>query len=293
MGFQSEVDSIASVRQVRAILKRAGRRPAPHLGQYFLVNQKVARKLILSEDVLVRKNDVVIEPGAGIGCLSFHIAAEAKKVFAVEIDGKLCEVLSELVRDLGFKNIEIINKDILDIDPTILGCNHLGYKVIGSLPYNLSKKIIRKFLEAKVKPSVMSVLIQKEVAMEYVSRVPGNTFLAEWTRVFSEARYIETIKKLAFYPVPPVDGAIVVFKILRYPIVPEEQVQSYIKFLRAGFSAKRKTLPNILSSKMKINKKKLLEVFLKVGIDPNVRPQEVTTEKWLKLWSEISAKFRT
>jgi len=284
MGFQSELDSIASVSQVRALLKRAGVHPLKSLGQTFLCNRSIVERLVSSAGI--NNNDIVLDVGAGIGSVTFHVSKMAKKVYSVEIDKKLANILATLIEEFGIENVEVLNTDILSLRLEELGVLNLGYKVVGSLPYYISKKIIRKFLCGKIKPSIMAVIVQKEVAKQYVSDVPKNSFLSESARVVAKVKYIQTVFKKAFYPIPPVDGAILRFEIFPKTLLNEGDLSKYIRFLRVGFSAPRKTLLNNLKS-LRYKRDFLIKIFKKLKIDCHVRPQNVSTEQWINIWKEF------
>lgn len=273
---------ITSRKKITALIKHAGIRPKREFGQNYLVNASVAERLVKSGGI--NKDDIVVEPGAGIGALSFHIAASAQKVLCVEIDKKAVETLKELTKGLGYKNIEVVHQDILSFSPDDHGLK--DYKVVGSLPYDLAKKIIRKFIEEEnIKPAIMSVLIQKEVAKEYVAKPPSTTFLAQYAQIHSEVDFIQNVTKQAFYPVPPVDGGILQFKLRNKPIVTDDE--KYRGFLKTAFSSKRTTLLNTLSNQLKIEKKKLGKIFEKKNIALSARPQELDTKSWIALFNAI------
>ena len=275
---------ITDNKTMRAVLKHAGISPRKQLGQNFLVNTSVAETIVKSAEVC--SDDVVVEPGAGIGALTFHIAAKAEKVIAVEIEERLCKTLVELADGFGVKNIEIANKDVLAFDPAEHGLKNQKYKVVGSLPYGLSKKIIRKFVEKEsVRPSTISVLIQREVAKEYVARPPNTTFLAQYAQIYAEPKYVQTVTKRAFYPVPPVDGGILILKVREKLLV--DDADQYRSFLKICFTAKRRTLLNTLSKQLKIDKDVGRDAFAGIGIGEMARPQEVSTEQWVHLWKSL------
>lgn len=298
--MQLAMPTITDTKTIRALCKRAGLRLSRELGQNYLCNSSVAERLVASGEVT--KDDIVVEPGAGIGALTFHIAQVARKVICVELDKKAAKILKELADGLGYKNIEIINQDILAFDPGKYDLKDREYKAVGSLPYDLAKKIIRKFIEQdQNRPSIVSVLIQREVAKEYVANPPAGAFLARYAEIYTEPKYIQTVTKQAFFPIPPVDGAIIQFKLRDEPIVPVKQVESYRTFLKLCFSAMRKTLLNTLigykppSAEKALTREELTSIFNArpdsvgaVALSPSARPQELTSEQFTSLFARIS-----
>lgn len=298
-----KLPTITDKKTIRAICKRAGLRLRKELGQNYLCNSSVAERIVKAGEV--DSNDIVIEPGAGIGALTFHIAASAKKVIAIEIDRNASMVLRELIAGLGYLNIEVAEKDILEFNPEAEDLKNNAYKVVGSLPYDLSKKIIRKFIELEsVKPTVLSVLIQREVAKEYVAHPPNGSFLARYAEIYSVPKFIQTVTKHAFFPIPPVDGGIVQFKLREKPIVPESQVEKYHTFLKLCFSAMRKTLLNTLigykvsspaesgTKQKSVTREDLTNIFGQLEISISARPQELTTEQYLQIFVKMKERLQ-
>ena len=292
--MQNELPTITDTRTIRAICKRAGLRLSKELGQNYLCNASVAERIVKAGEV--GPEDVVVEPGAGIGALTFHIAAAAKKIFAIELDPEAAKVLRELIEGLGYKNIEVVEHDILEFHPEEHGLKHKKYKVVGSLPYDLAKKIIRKFIEQeKIRPSIVSVLIQREVAKEYVANPPAGAFLARYAEIYTEPEYIQTVTKHAFFPIPPVDGGIIQFTLRDKPIVPEAQVETYRTFIKLCFSAMRKTLLNTLtgykipieSGQKSISREDLVKLFTELEISLSARPQELDTEQYVQIFTKM------
>lgn|GEM_PF-733771 len=304
----TKLPTITDTKTIRAICKRAGLRLNKDLGQNYLCNSTVAERIVLAGEV--GPDDIVVEPGAGIGALTFHIAAVAKKIFAIELDPRAAKVLRELVIGLGYTNIEVVEHDILEFRPEEHGLKDRQYKVVGSLPYDLAKKIIRKFIEQEPqKPSIVSVLIQREVAKEYVANPPAGSFLARYAEIYSEPKYVQTVTKHAFFPIPPVDGGIIQFKLLNKPIVAEGQVETYRTFIKLCFSAMRKTLLNTLigytvaasgegtstatKSKQihrKLTREDLTKIFVQLELSLSARPQELSTDQFTSIFSCINAR---
>jgi 16S rRNA (adenine1518-N6/adenine1519-N6)-dimethyltransferase len=161
------------------LLRRSGLRARKGLGQHFLIDEEVL-KLIISAAELT-STDVIMEVGPGLGVLTKELAKQAGWVVAIELDSKLAVILKETLA--SFDNVAIINEDILDIAPASLLqeqktkfppriTSPFGYKVIANLPYYITSLVLRHFLEASVKPQIMVVMVQKEVAEAIVAK-PG------------------------------------------------------------------------------------------------------------------------
>lgn len=251
-------------------------------GQNFLKNKSAAKKLVDSLDLT--KEDVVIEIGPGHGAVTELILPKVKKLIAIEIDEELIGHLKYKFKK--YESFELINKDVLKIENEELGMKKKEYKVIGSLPYNISKPIIKKFLTEEPKPSTMSFIIQKEVAEDYAADAPRATFLSNFAKVYSEAEYIETVKASDFHPMPKVDGGIVKFRINNERMVKDGEL---VKFIKIGFSSPRKILMNNLSNLPDLSKEELATIFTDLKINPKARAAELPFETWVTLFNKLTA----
>jgi 16S rRNA (adenine1518-N6/adenine1519-N6)-dimethyltransferase len=248
-------------------------------GQNFLTNRAYAKKLVKSADV--KDDDIVVEIGAGAGMVTQYLVSIARKVFAVEIDKRFVKLLmSRFKEELNSKKLVIVNEDILKLEVNRLKLKVGEYKVIGSLPYNISKKIIRKFFEEEIQPESVSIIIQKEVAEDYAAKPPKATFLSNYVRLFSNVEFVEVVPKEFFNPEPKVDGAIIRFKIKDFRL---KNRNRFIRFLKSAFLNPRKKLINNLSGIYKKEKSELVKLFEKIGIEVNARASNLKLGQWRKL----------
>jgi len=262
------------IKTVKNLLKTYGLSPSKSLGQNFLIDDNIIRKILNVSNP--SKNDLILEVGPGTGRLTSELSKKAKQVIAVEKDEKMCIIL----KNLGLKNIEIINKDILkvDFDKEI----PKNYKVIANIPYYLTSKLIRKLLEGKNKPSSITLMIQKEVAKRIcdIKEKSNILSLSVWFYAKPEIQFF--VSKNSFYPKPKIDSAVI-------KIIPHEKKHSkefsedFFKIMKAGFSHPRKQLINNFSEKLKKEKGAIEEWLTKNNILSNQRAEDITLEKWIKL----------
>jgi len=249
-------------------------------GQNFLKSDKVASLMVTKLDITPNEN--IIEIGSGEGALTSVLLKTGNKIFSVEIDNDLIKVLEEKFGKNT--NFNLIHMNILDLDIDSDGSKK--YSVIGSLPYNISKKIINKFVLAKNKPRNMVILIQKEVGIDYCCKAPKASFLSNYIQIFADAFYIKTISKSLFYPKPKVDGAIILFKLK------EKMPQDYLRIistLKSGFLHPRKILASNLQS-LNIRKNKIESFLNELNYSRNVRAEQIKFEDWLKINSFIRSE---
>lgn len=258
-------------------------RPKKSLGQNFLQDKQILSKIIEVADL--KADDFVFEIGPGEGILTESLLKNSRGVAAIEIDQRLAENLEK--RFKSKKNFELINGDILKINlPRLVEEQKLeieGYKVIANIPYYITSPIIRLFLETKYPPKVMILMVQKEVA-ERICANPGQmSLLSVSVQYYAKPELLFYVDKEAFYPVPEVDSAVIGIT-PNFSHVAKEESRKFFRILRAGFSAKRKTLCNNLSASLKIDKKVVGGVLGEAGISKKARAQELSVEDWKKLF---------
>jgi len=258
------------------------------LGQNFLVDQRVVEGLI--EAAKVENSDLVLEVGAGTGVVTRPLSERAGRVVAVEIDKDLIPRLQANTRDL--QNVEIFNEDILlfDIRHHCAIVPNANFKVIGSIPYQITSPLVHKLLKEEPRPASITIIVQKEVAEKIVATSPNATYLSNFVANFGQAGIIRAIKPDAFRPQPKVDSAILRISPNPAPYPPSgalakggtREIERFEKFLHHGFAQPRKML----------NKRFPTETLQRLGIDPRRRPQSLTFGEWIKLY-EATKEIKT
>ncbi len=270
-----------STGRVRGQLKGAGLKAKKSLGQNFLVNEAVRDSII--EAAGLSAGDTVIEVGPGLGVLTEKLASLAGRVIAVELDDSLAERLkNKLVR---FSNIHIVNADILSLDLSTLVSGGT-YKVVANIPYYITSPILRFFMQAENRPSLMVIMMQEEVAREVTAQPGQMGFLAVSMRLFSVPRMICRVSADCFFPAPRVDSAVVKFDILLRPAVEVGDVEGFLELLHAGFKAPRKQLHNSLAIGLGCEPAAADEILQRAGIDSRRRPGTLTLDEWAVLYRE-------
>jgi 16S rRNA (adenine1518-N6/adenine1519-N6)-dimethyltransferase len=248
-------------------------RPKKGLGQNFLVNGRVLRKIVEAADLT--SDDIVLEVGPGLGGLTRLLAERAGKVIAVELDERFVKALKDLLADL--ENVTIIHGDILKLTPSQFApCPH--YKVVANLPYYITSAVLRHFLEAKEKPELMVVTVQKEVAQRIVAKPGKMSLLSVSVQFYGRPRIVTYIPADAFYPPPKVDSAVVRIDVYERPLAEDEK--GFFDVVRAGFSQRRKQLRNSLSVGLCISVEDVEKALRQAGIDPKRRAQSLSMEEW-------------
>jgi 16S rRNA (adenine1518-N6/adenine1519-N6)-dimethyltransferase len=266
---------------VHALLKRYNLDPYKGLGQNFLVDQGALEKIVACGEI--DKTDTVLEIGAGLGSLTRLLAQAAGRVVAVEIDRKMIPPLKEVMG--RYENCEIVQGDILELDPAAL-IGEKDYLVVANIPYYITSAIIRHLLAAEVKPSRLVLTMQKEVAKRICAEPGDLSLLALSVQVFGEPRIAVTIPAGAFFPPPKVDSATLVVELYPESFLSERQLEDFFVLAKAGFSQKRKMLRNTISSGLKISADKSEGLLRQAGIDPTRRAQTLDLVEWRTLVGE-------
>lgn len=260
-------------------------RPKKQLGQNFLKNPEIARKMTVAAAII--QSDTIIEVGPGTGILTEELVKTGAKIFAVEKDFDLIE---KLKRNVGEpKNLKIVHQDALWFDHSTIDGN---YKVVANIPYNITSPLIRKFIESENKPEMMVLMVQKEVA-ERITAKPGDSnrgYLTLIVEFYAAAKILFEVSRNEFYPVPKVDSAVIKITTKKHHLRGDsKQVQPefFFKIVKAGFSSKRQQIHNSLAATLRLEKNVVLDILSKAKIEPTLRAEDLTLEQWIELYRII------
>lgn len=265
-----------------AVLKRYGLRADKALGQNFLQDESVLEKIANAAEIL--EDDCVLEIGPGLGSLTRYLAVSAQKVTAVELDLDLLAPLQAVLQP--YQNVRVVHGDILKLPISEL-IDQPNYIVAANIPYNITSAIIRHLLEGDIKPRRVVLTIQKEVA-ERICATPGDlSLLALSVQVYGKPSIAAKIPAGAFHPAPKVDSAILRIDIYDEPLVSQHLLNTFFKLTKAGFSQKRKTLRNSISSGLHISTSEAETLLTSAGIDFMRRAETLSIEEWKSLCQQI------
>lgn len=250
-------------------------KPNKSLGQNFLLERTVPDSMVLALEL--KEGDTVVEIGAGLGALTVPIVNHlpvSTHVYAVEIDERFIQKLESMFEDVS--NIRIVHADVMEWFQTFNATE--GFKVIGSLPYNITSPIVHMILKKVPQPDTCVLLVQKEVAEKIASGTGDACYLSSFVQSFYDVTYIGSVSKDLFDPSPKVDGGII--KMVRKAShISYNDVEKYEGFLHRAFSHPRKML----------NKPFSREELEKANIDGRLRPQNITPERWIEIFKTLSS----
>jgi 16S rRNA (adenine1518-N6/adenine1519-N6)-dimethyltransferase len=272
---------------IRALMERYDVKPTRSLGQNFLTDTNIIRKIAeLSE---LGPGEVVCEIGPGLGALTAELAARADRIVAIEKDARIIPALKEALEHIGqptlAPRVDIVHADFLRYDLDELPAR---YKLTGNLPYNITTPAIMKAIEAKNQPSLIVFMMQKEVARRICSPPGSKEYGAVSVAVQyrCDAKYAMDVSREVFIPKPKVDSAVIVMR-------PESGLRGtpidetlFFSVVRSGFSQRRKMLRNSLSSLVP-DADALATAFDIAGVDSAARAETLSVEQFIALADAI------
>lgn len=271
------------------ILKKYDLKLTKTLGQNFLTDINIIRKIVDTGEVC--PSDFVLEIGPGIGAMTVELAKSAGRVVAVEIDRHLIPALTENLGD--YPNVSIVNCDIMKADIQSLIKDWSGpLKVISNLPYYITTPIIMMLLESKIDWDTLVFMVQKEVAQR-IAASPGSKdygSLSVAVKYYSEPKLAFTVSRNCFIPKPDVDSAVVKLKKRVLPYTQDIDKELFFKVVKASFNQRRKTLLNSLGLQPWVvgGKEGLKNVLAKLDIKESARAEELGLEEFVRLTKELA-----
>lgn len=263
-------------------------KPARSKGQNFLINEGIYKAIINAAEI--DPKDTVLEVGPGLGFLTAELSKKAARVVAVELDDKLASILTIAIDSQDVENVEVINQDILNFNPSEHFKLDEQYRIVANLPYNITSIFLRTFLTSARPPKSLVVMLQKEVAERIVTTDPDMTMLSLSVQYYGAPSIIKIVPSSDFWPAPAVDSAILHFSYNRPIPTPESLVadKNFFRIARVGFSAKRKMLKNNLMGGLKLSVEDVEKALLKADIDLKTRAEDLSLEKWQRLVASIT-----
>ena len=252
-------------------------KPKKSLGQNFLKSGKIAQEIVEAGEV--GPEDIVLEVGPGKGILTEELLKKAKKVVAVEKDEQLAEFLKEkFATEINNGKLEIIFGDILQSQISNLKSKKFKYKIIANIPYYITSRFLRTFLESDNQPSLMVLMVQKEVAERIVGRNKlarrrgGESLLSISVKAYGRPEIIRKVPAGYFSPAPKVDSAVLKISGISKEFFQDISEKKFFEIAKKGFSQKRKMLINNLKAQK--------DDFMACNIDEKARAENLSLEQW-------------
>lgn len=274
------------------ILKKFNFSFSKSLGQNFLIDGNIVKNIV--EKSGITDEDIVLEIGPGFGTLTEELALNAKKVIAIEKDHRLMEVLDYTLQN--YDNVKIINEDFLKIDLEkifIEEAQGQKLKVVANLPYYITTPILERIIENKNYFSTVSVMVQEEVARRVVASPNNKDYgsLTLYLEYNSEKEILMKVPRTVFMPSPKVDSAILYLKLVHRDLDVDEDY--LFKFIRSGFTKRRKNIMNSLSKGfVNISKEELKEILSSLELSGNLRAENLSLQDYINITKKYTEMIR-
>lgn len=298
---QEEIDFIPHTPSVlKQIFIRRGITPNKRFGQNFLIDQNIL--LSIPDIAGLTENDIVLEIGTGTGGLTRLLAARSRQVFTIEIDRKLFELSSDILK--LYNNVIPINADILEtkheLNPRITSLilnwlrehKQAAIKVVSNLPYNISTPVVINLLESDLPIDVMALMLQQEIT-ERMTALPSTReygILSVIIQLFSDVEIVKTLPPEVFWPRPEVHSAIVKISIRKEKYIGRiTDYPFFKKVINAIFTSRRKTLVNSLGSFSVpgITREHLKLILKEMQLDERIRGEVLNLDQLISLSESI------
>jgi len=260
-------------KALKKLLEDLKTHPRKSLGQNFLIDGNIVRKIIDSSTV--DEGDHVLEVGPGPGVLTEALLEKGALVTAIEKDDRFSAALKEWQHP----NLTIVHEDFLRVDLPPLLKNKT--KVVANIPYNITGILLQKLLPMGKQIASLTLMVQKEVAERLVAKKGTNNYssFTLFAAYYSTPKLLFSVEPTCFYPKPKVTSAVVQLTLREV----DEKAPSPLQLIRKAFQQRRKMLRASLKS---IYTATQIESALKeIGLPETARPQELSLEDFQKLYS--------
>ena len=256
--------------------------PKKDYGQNFLSDNQTAQMIIKRSGI--NEKDTVVEIGSGLGALTVQASKKAKKVYAIEKDNRLIDLLREEIVKAGQNNVEIINKDFMKLAiEDFAQSQRKKLVIIGNLPYNISSQILFRLVEKREFIKRAYLMFQLELANR-ITASPGSKDYSRLSAVMqycSDVNPIADIKPHLFYPKPAVQSRVIEVSFFDKPACSYEKEKYLFTVIKAAFSKRRKTLKNSLAGEdLSINRDEAETILKAANIDPVRRGETVNVKEF-------------
>ena len=255
-------------------LQKLGIRPSKSLGQNFLVDENVVRLLIKLANL--RKSDIIIEVGRGLGVLTEKILEIGATLFAIELDRNLFEFLREKFSQ--YQNFNIVNGDAVEFPTASITNDVKDYKIVSNLPYAISSAWMDNLLSCNYLPSEIHLIIQSETSERYFASCGTKDFCP--IAIFLQSAYGKLLEKkisrMSFYPLPAVDSVIVSMCKKSVPFLFKKDTK---QCMRDVFTKRRKQIFGISKSLPHA----LEQWIYDANIPKTSRPEDIAIDQWQML----------
>jgi 16S rRNA (adenine1518-N6/adenine1519-N6)-dimethyltransferase len=271
----------ALIRKYGVLLKKS-------LGQHILIDDNIAEKIAAGLEL--QGDEGVIEIGPGLGALTHRLSTLARRVVAVEIDGRLASVLS--AETSNSENIDIVQDNILKVNFGSIAGSYPDvsrWKVVGNIPYYITSAILLQLTEARAAFSTAVLTVQEEFARRLVAK-PGSkdySSLSIYIQYRFDPEILFVIKPTSFFPRPDVRSAVVRLRALERSTLDVRDEGLFFQTVKAAFGQRRKTLRRSLRQIPGLTPELMGELDRISGVGLSRRPEDLSLDEFADLSNAI------
>lgn len=283
------MEHVQTKREITALLDSAGLRPRKRLGQHFLIDGNLMRRLVAGAEL--RPDDFVLEVGGGTGGLTDLLVRRVRQLMCVEIDHQLVAVLEERFRDAA--GVMVLAGDVLDSKHQLMtevtaairsfhGDPGGGAKLVANLPYRVATPLVMNLLVDYPEVRRLCFTVQAEVG-ERITAVPDRKAygpLSIVSQLLCEIQTLGAVPPTAFWPRPGVDSVMIRMDVGAPPFATQDEVRRFSRLVRATFEHRRKTLRSALGYVLdEVHRDRVSQRF-----DSTRRPESFSVQEWLEIY---------
>lgn len=259
-------------------------RPKKSLGQNFLQDQNIVRKIITALNLSA--DDHVLEIGPGQGALTRFLLPAAAQVVAIEIDARLVQNLQEQFADCS--NFVLRHEDVLKINFDALIEPAARWKVVANLPYHITSPVIFKLMAHRDRISTATLMVQREVAERIVAGAGSRAYgiLSVLSQYHAEVKWLFPVSRNVFVPRPAVDSAVIQYRFRSETPLDEEAEVLFQQIVKVTFNKRRKMLRHSLRSLARGK----LDIH-QIDFDLALRPEQVDVAGFIELTRQIQKQL--
>jgi 16S rRNA (adenine1518-N6/adenine1519-N6)-dimethyltransferase len=273
------------VTSPRVLLAAHNIRARKQLGQNFLNDPNLSRAIV--EKAELGADDVVLEIGPGLGAITLPAARKAKRVVAVDKDGRVVGLLKTELMAAGIDNVEIREADILRVDLTQIHRNAgRPLVVMGNLPYNISSQVVVQLIHARSCVDRAVLMLQKEMAQRICAGPGSKNYgrLSVMLGYCGVAKVVLRARASRFFPAPKVDSTVIRIRFADPPSVPAKDEALLFRVIKAAFGKRRKTLRNALTQHdLGLAPSTCKRLLTEAQIDPMRRAESLSVPGFVRL----------
>jgi 16S rRNA (adenine1518-N6/adenine1519-N6)-dimethyltransferase len=251
------------------------------LGQNFLIDANIQRRIV--DALEPGPDDEVMEIGPGVGALTRHLAGRVRRLVLVELDNGLAARLE--AEYAGDPSVEIIHRDVLEVELEEVSSDPAALKVIGNIPYNITTPILFSLLERRPRPREIVLMVQREVADRILEPEGSKTYgaLAVGVRAVADAKRVLNVSREAFRPIPDVMSSVIRITPHQPPRLEPEEERGLRNLTRAAFSQRRKQFQRILRDFYGLSPEQVEALQAALGVDLRDRPETFSPDGFIRL----------